>query len=176
LKLERNSITARIKEVFIVHQERELKDYIFAKIEKMGKKVGSRSSRSGNDIVLSEGSSELMETNEMHRESNNDVEMTKQSEELSKEENASCCISDEEDAASDTNEEWDLKQILSIAAVTHQCPIKCSHDTCTLAAATVWVSNLKPSENWYSCLDCQVRHLCNSNSLLILMTMKIVTN
>jgi hypothetical protein len=54
-------------------------------------------------------------------------------------------------------EQWDLKKIMSIAAVVRKSPIKCSHEACTLVAATVWVSNLKPSESWYSCLDCQVR-------------------
>ena len=57
---------------------------------------------------------------------------------------------------SEADEEWDLKKILSIDAIKHACPIKCSHDTCTLVAATVWISNKKPTENWYSCLDCQV--------------------
>ena len=63
---------------------------------------------------------------------------------------------DEEGDDSEANEEWDLKKILSIDAIKHACPIKCSHDTCTLVAATVWISNKKPTENWYSCLDCQV--------------------
>ena len=62
----------------------------------------------------------------------------------------------EEDEDDKPEEEWDLKSIMSIVAVTHECPIKCSHETCDLPAATVWVSNLKPTVNWYSCLDCQV--------------------
>lgn len=68
------------------------------------------------------------------------------------------CSENEEDENEDSEveEEWELKKIMSVAAVTHQCPIKCSHDDCTLVAATVWVSNQKPNENWYSCLDCQV--------------------
>jgi hypothetical protein len=74
-----------------------------------------------------------------------------------------CAINSKELGANDKTEEmeedeqWDLKKIMSIAAVNCTSPIKCSHETCNLVAATVWVSNLKPSENWYSCLDCQVR-------------------
>jgi hypothetical protein len=60
----------------------------------------------------------------------------------------------QEDSVSD--EEWELKKIMSIEAINHPFPVKCSHDNCTLVAATVWVSNHKPDEKWYSCLDCQV--------------------
>lgn len=60
------------------------------------------------------------------------------------------------DDADEPEELWDLKKIMSIAAVTHECPIKCSRENCALPAAASWVSNLKPTENWYSCLDCQV--------------------
>lgn len=60
----------------------------------------------------------------------------------------------EEDSEAD--EEWELKKIMPIEAINHEFPVKCSHDTCTLVAATVWVSNQKPDEKWYSCLDCQV--------------------
>lgn len=63
---------------------------------------------------------------------------------------------DDEEEGREGDEEWDLKKVLSIDAIKHACPIKCSHDTCTLVAATVWISNQKPTENWYSCLDCQV--------------------
>lgn len=66
---------------------------------------------------------------------------------------------DDEEEGSEGDEEWDLKKILSIDAIKHACPIKCSHDTCTLVAATVWISNQKPTENWYSCLDCQVIYM-----------------
>lgn len=62
----------------------------------------------------------------------------------------------------DDDEQWDLKKIMSIAAVIRKSPIKCSHETCTLVAATVWVSNLKQSGKWYSCLDCQVSR-CGSS-------------
>ena len=57
---------------------------------------------------------------------------------------------------SEAIEEWELKKIMSIEAINHQFPVKCSHDSCTLVAATVWISNQKPDEKWYSCLDCQV--------------------
>lgn len=65
----------------------------------------------------------------------------------------------EDEANSDENEAdevWDVKKIMSIAAINHECPIKCSHETCDLPAAVAMVSNVKPNENWYSCLDCQV--------------------
>lgn len=58
---------------------------------------------------------------------------------------------------------WDLKKIMSIAEVTHECPIKCSHETCSLPAASIWVSTEKPTDNWYSCLDCQVSSFCISS-------------
>jgi hypothetical protein len=58
---------------------------------------------------------------------------------------------------SEVDEEWELTKIMPITAITHPCPIKCSHDTCALVAVSVWVSNQKPDEKWYSCLDCQVR-------------------
>jgi hypothetical protein len=72
--------------------------------------------------------------------------------------------SDSDEANADDDDEepvWDMTKIMSIAAVTHECPIKCSHESCSLPAAVVWVSNLKPTENWYSCLDCQVSMILN---------------
>jgi hypothetical protein len=67
----------------------------------------------------------------------------------------------EQNSDEDDDEEpdalWDLKKIMSIDDIMHECPIKCSHKTCKLPAAAVWVCNAKPNENWYSCLDCQVR-------------------
>ena len=63
---------------------------------------------------------------------------------------------------SEADEEWDLKTIMSIDAMKQASPIKCSHETCLLVAATVWVSNQKPTDNWYSCLDCQVITLLTS--------------
>jgi hypothetical protein len=53
-------------------------------------------------------------------------------------------------------EQWDLRKILSIQAVSSDAPIKCGTDTCLLPAACGWVSNLNPTKNWYTCLDCQV--------------------
>jgi hypothetical protein len=61
---------------------------------------------------------------------------------------------------------WDLKKIMSIDDIMHECPIKCSHKTCKLPAATIWVCSAKPNENWYSCLDCQVRRPGSNGSSL----------
>jgi hypothetical protein len=55
-------------------------------------------------------------------------------------------------------EVWDVKKVMSIADVK-DCPIKCSNEKCTLAAACVYVSNLAPTEKYYSCLDCQVSNM-----------------
>ncbi|GKY96953.1 hypothetical protein MPSEU_000654300 [Mayamaea pseudoterrestris] len=64
------------------------------------------------------------------------------------------------DMTTDDNEEadeiWDLKKILSIAEISQECPIKCSHDNCPLPAGVAWVSNQNPTTKWYSCLDHQV--------------------
>ena len=60
----------------------------------------------------------------------------------------------EDDEAAE--EVWDLKKIMSIDDVTHECPIKCSHEDCPLPAAVGWVSNQNPNSKWYSCLDHQV--------------------
>jgi hypothetical protein len=55
-------------------------------------------------------------------------------------------------------EAWDVRKVMSIADV-NDCPIKCSTETCTLAAACIYVSNLAPTEKWYTCLDCQVSYM-----------------
>jgi hypothetical protein len=59
------------------------------------------------------------------------------------------------DQGEEMEEVWDVRKVMSIADV-NDCPIKCSTETCTLAAACVYVSNLAPTEKWYTCLDCQV--------------------
>ena len=59
-------------------------------------------------------------------------------------------------------EVWDVKKVMSIADV-NDCPIKCSTETCTLAAACVYISNLAPAEKWYTCLDCQVSNMGGKN-------------
>jgi hypothetical protein len=61
-------------------------------------------------------------------------------------------------------EAWDVKKVMSIADVS-DCPIKCSTETCTLAAACVYVSNLAPTEKWYTCLDCQVSNRRRENTM-----------
>jgi hypothetical protein len=55
-------------------------------------------------------------------------------------------------------EVWDVKKVMSFADIK-DCPIKCSNETCTLAAACIYVSNLAPTEDWYTCLDCQVSNM-----------------
>jgi hypothetical protein len=62
-------------------------------------------------------------------------------------------------------EQWDVKKIMSVHDVTN-CPVLCSTEGCNLPAAVVLVSNLKPTEKWYSCIPCQVR-TCWQNSLLV---------
>ena len=77
----------------------------------------------------------------------------KQPEEQGKEEKAE----EEDEDLVEAEEVWDLKKIMSIEDVTHECPIKCSHEDCPLPAAVAWVSDQKPNSKWYSCLDHQVR-------------------
>ena len=82
--------------------------------------------------------------------------------------------SNEEEANDEEEEEeeeevWDLKKIMSVAEVTHECPIKCSHETCPLPAGVAWISNKDPTTKWYSCLDHQVRRQqreCQYSTLL----------
>jgi hypothetical protein len=62
------------------------------------------------------------------------------------------------DEEGEAEEVWDVKKVMSIADVK-DCPIKCSTEKCTLAAACVYVSNLAPTEKSYSCLDCQVSNM-----------------
>ena len=70
---------------------------------------------------------------------------------------------DDEEDPSDPNDEgedeeedekWDLKKILSHAAVTKEGPIKCSTEDCLLPACCLYVSSTR-AEKWYSCIDCQ---------------------
>jgi hypothetical protein len=67
-----------------------------------------------------------------------------------------------DDQGEEMEEAWDVKKVMSIADV-NDCPIKCSTETCTLAAACVYVSNLAPTEKWYTCLDCQVSYTRRCN-------------
>jgi hypothetical protein len=60
---------------------------------------------------------------------------------------------DLEDRSDNEEEEmWDLKKVLPLESIPS---IKCSLETCPLPACCIWVSNLDPKTNWYSCLDCQ---------------------
>jgi hypothetical protein len=71
-------------------------------------------------------------------------------------------INDGDQADGEEMEEvWDVKKVMSIADM--DCPIKCSTETCTLAAACVYVSNLDPAK-WYTCLDCQVSKCDGKNN------------
>lgn len=60
-----------------------------------------------------------------------------------------------EDTMHDSSEAWELIQILSLSRLSQEGTIKCSSEVCSLAACTVWKSNLAPTEKWYSCIDCQ---------------------
>jgi hypothetical protein len=52
-------------------------------------------------------------------------------------------------------EKWDIQKIISMEELMREGTIKCSAETCSLAAAALYCStNLK--EKWYSCLDCQL--------------------
>jgi hypothetical protein len=123
---------------------------------KNSKKVGTNS---GNINNINSGAALVTEEQQDKQE---DMNIERTEEELESFENEKDMSSpehtadDDEEEDDEGDEEWDLKKILSIDAIKHTCPIKCSHDKCTLVAATVWVSNQKPTENWYSCLDCQV--------------------
>jgi hypothetical protein len=60
---------------------------------------------------------------------------------------------DSEDRSDIEEEEmWDLKKVLPLESIPS---IKCSSETCCIPACCIWVSNLNPKTNWYSCLDCQ---------------------
>ncbi|KAL7572536.1 hypothetical protein ACA910_000359 [Epithemia clementina (nom. ined.)] len=62
---------------------------------------------------------------------------------------------DEDPANEDeVDEQWDVKKIMSIKDLT-DFPVICSAEGCVNVAALVYISNLAPTENWYSCLDCQ---------------------
>jgi hypothetical protein len=60
------------------------------------------------------------------------------------------------DEAEKVQEVWELRRILSIKDIT-EAPTKCSNPTCQTTAACIYVSNLAPEDEWFSCLDCQVR-------------------
>lgn len=66
----------------------------------------------------------------------------------------------------DEPEVWDLKTILSVQDITEKAS-KCSTDTCNLHAACIWVSNQAPSEDWFTCLDCQVSECCTREEVSV---------
>jgi hypothetical protein len=53
-------------------------------------------------------------------------------------------------------ETWKLRRILSVQDITNA-SVQCQNSKCKTLAACVWVSNLAPEVDWFSCLDCQVR-------------------
>lgn len=61
----------------------------------------------------------------------------------------------EGDEGEEAPEAWELVQVLSLARLDQDGTIKCSSESCTLAACSVWKSNLAPTVKWYSCIDCQ---------------------
>lgn len=50
-------------------------------------------------------------------------------------------------------ESWDIKKVMTMEEL-NGCTIKCATETCSLAAAVLYLSS--GGERWYSCLDCQV--------------------
>jgi hypothetical protein len=70
------------------------------------------------------------------------------------------------DAAKQGVEEvWELRRILSIKDITESATT-CSSPKCRTPAACVYVSNLSPGDEWFSCLDCQVRNASGTCSCL----------
>jgi hypothetical protein len=63
---------------------------------------------------------------------------------------------DREEAKEGVEEVWELQRILSIKDITESATM-CSNPMCKTSAACVYVSNLSPGDEWFSCLDCQVR-------------------
>jgi hypothetical protein len=61
----------------------------------------------------------------------------------------------EGDEGEEAPEAWELVQVLSLDRLEQDGTIKCSSESCTLAACSVWKSNLAPTVKWYSCIDCQ---------------------
>ena len=131
-------------------------------IEKNGSSEPDKALQGDSEMEVETTTADKIDTNkekEQNKESTNNAEVPKAGDNMDTESTNISGEPEENENANDfedEEEQWDLKKIMSIAAVVRKSPIKCSHDTCTLVAATVWVSNLKPSENWYSCLDCQV--------------------
>lgn len=122
--------------------------------KKVGTKSGNINTIDSEVAIVTEGQQEEQRIFAEDMES-----AEKPSEQFEEDENvmSDSVIEDENvEEDSEADEEWELKKIMPIEAINHEFPVKCSHDTCTLVAATVWVSNQKPDEKWYSCLDCQV--------------------
>jgi hypothetical protein len=60
----------------------------------------------------------------------------------------------QEEELSEQEELWGVTKVMSIQDL-EESPIVCSGE-CNTVAAVVYKSSLKPTEKWYSCLDCQV--------------------
>jgi hypothetical protein len=64
-------------------------------------------------------------------------------------------ISQRDLATSEDEEKWDIQRIISFEELMREGTIKCSSESCILAAAALYCStSLK--DKWYSCLDCQL--------------------
>ena len=135
---------------------------------KNSKKVGTSTDSGDINNINSEVSHATEEEHQHEQEilSANNETIENNQESFEGEKYMSDVVHEEENGKEDSevDEVWELKKIMSIEAINHTFPVKCSHDTCTLVAATVWVSNQKPDEKWYSCLDCQVN--LNTHSLM----------
>jgi hypothetical protein len=99
----------------------------------------------GNDAMeTDESGNDAMETDETGNNNDNAMDTEAPSKETPE---------DSEDPSDNEAEEmWDLKKVLPLESIPS---IKCSLETCPLPACCIWVSNLDPKTNWYSCLDCQ---------------------
>jgi hypothetical protein len=68
-----------------------------------------------------------------------------------------CDIDDDPSTYDEEDEQFDLKEILSVAKIqTDQIVCSGGDEGCTLLACCVWVSSAHPKK-WYYCIDCQKR-------------------
>mmetsp|Transcript_407 Transcript_407/g.991 ORF Transcript_407/g.991 Transcript_407/m.991 type:complete len:133 (+) Transcript_407:392-790(+) len=70
------------------------------------------------------------------------------------------------DPDDEQEEQWDVIKVMSMKDLEER-QIVCNGDSCSTVAAVVYRSNLKPTEKWYSCLDCQVRYCSERDRLVV---------
>lgn len=105
------------------------------------------------------------ETVEHHAEDCNEI---KKSDRLILEDNST--VADTKD--SELEGAWKLIDIMSLEALSHEAPMKCSMNKCSLSAAVVWGSCQVPTEKWFGCVDCQVS--CTSIDLAFQISSKLI--